>query len=447
MRKLKLIEANNMDEKKKCIITDLGVSKLPGELRRWMWRIGISFIMILILHLKSHAQSELRSYQEVAAANNPTIQSLYKEYEASLQRLPQVRALPDPVLGGGYFISPVETRVGPQLGNISFSQQFPWFGLLTARENAASEKAKAIYMKMMSERSRINFDVAATYNNYYILNSAQRITVENIELLNTFMNLALVKFESGSGSMVDVLRVEMELSELDNQLKYLNDSEGPLDKKFEELLNQELTAPVLFPEDLWIDTLSVTKKMVLDSIIINNPSLIGLDHKILALNQEALAANKAGAPSFNLGLNYIFVGDRTDMDIPDNGKDAILLPTVGVRLPIYRKKYVAMVKEKEIQQESIQLYKVNIENQLKSDMELVYRDYADAVRRVDLYNNLAEIAGQALDILIAEYTTAVSDFEEIIIMNRQQLKYELELEKAQAQRNTAVAYINYLMGK
>ena len=69
MRKLKLIEAINMDEKKKCIITDPGVSQLPGELRRWLWRIGISFIMILILHLKSHAQSELKSYQEIAASN------------------------------------------------------------------------------------------------------------------------------------------------------------------------------------------------------------------------------------------------------------------------------------------------------------------------------------------------------------------------------------------
>ena len=44
---------------------------------------------------------------------------------AALEVAPQVRALPDPTVAFGYFISPVETRVGPQQFKISLLKCFP----------------------------------------------------------------------------------------------------------------------------------------------------------------------------------------------------------------------------------------------------------------------------------------------------------------------------------
>ena len=52
-----------------------------------------------------------------------------------------------------------------------------------------------------------------------------------------------------------------------------------------------------------------------------------------------------------------------------------------------------------------------------------------------------------MEILITGYSTAGKDFEELLRMERMILKYSLELEKARADQNTAVAYLNYLMGK
>jgi len=57
------------------------------------------------------------------------------------------------------------------------------------------------------------------------------------------------------------------------------------------------------------------------------------------------------------------------------------------------------------------------------------------------------LANQAVDILVAGYTTAEKDFEEVLRMEKKVLKYALELEKARADQNTAVAYLDYLMGK
>ena len=167
---------------------------------------------------------------------------------------------------------------------------------------------------------------------------------------------------------------------------------------------------------------------------------------MLSFDQEVIAAKKIGAPSFTIGLKYTFVGDREGYTGDDNGRD-VILPTIGVKIPLYRKKYDALIKEKELAKKSVNLKKDNLTNELKTKLANGFRDYDDAVRRVDLYIDLSKYARQGLDILMAEYTSAEANFEEVIRMDRKLLKYELELEKARADQNTTVAYINYLMGK
>lgn len=416
--------------------------------------LGIRFQQIRVIVIigflfglsSAQAQTQLQAYQDTAAVNNPSIQSLYRQYEMVKQKAPQIGTLPDLTFGAGYFISPVETRVGPQQATLGVSQSFPWFGQLEAQEKSVIEKANVVLEKFNSERSKINFNVSTTYNSLYVLRTAIRITEENIVLLNTMKDLANVKSESGKTSMVDVLRIEMELAELENQVKYLRDSKKPLETMFEQLLNKELTEELNFPEVLWSDELTISRELIKDSVETINPSILSLQHELLSFDQEVIAAKKIGAPSFTVGINYTFVGDRTGYTGEDNGRD-VILPTIGVKIPLYRKKYNALIKEKEIAKESVSLKKDNLTNELKTKLANGFRDYDDAVRRVALYIELSKYARQALDILMAEYTSAEANFEEVIRMDRKLLKYELELEKARADQNTTVAYINYLMGK
>lgn len=403
--------------------------------------IGLLFTMAVL-----KAQTPLQVYQDTAAMNNPGIKSLFRQYESVMQKAPQNRTLPDPQFGFGYFINSVETRVGPQRAVFSISQAFPWFGQLGAEEQATIERAKAVLEKFNNERAQLNFNVAATYNNLYVLRSAIRITEDNILLLRTLRDLANVRFESGKGSMVDILRIEMELGELDNQLKYLEDSKRPLVAEFEQFLNSKLDQDVVLPDVLWSDELSIDKEQIMDSVKIKNPSILSLDHEIHSYERDVEAAKRIGGPSFTVGLNYTIVSKIDGYTGEGNGKDAIL-PTIGVKIPLYRKKYQSLVLEKEIARESIELKKTDRTNELGTVLEKTFRDYDDGVRRVALYIELEKYARQALDILIAEYTSTATNFEEIIRMDRKLLKYELELEQARADQNTAYAYIEYLMGK
>ena len=185
------------------------------------------YIIITVLILSgsflSHSQDILENYLIEAANNNPGLQAQFNEYMAALEKIPQVGALPDPTLAFGYFIQPVETRLGPQQGRISVSQMFPWFGTLDAKEDVATQMAKARYEMFEEAKSKLFYDVKSTWYNLYFTNRAIAITRENIDILNTFQKLALVKIEAGKASAVDELRVEMEILELENQLELLLD--------------------------------------------------------------------------------------------------------------------------------------------------------------------------------------------------------------------------------
>jgi len=403
------------------------------------------FLITMGLIPSLNAQS-LDQYLQTAAENNPELKSRFKMYLAALERVPQVGTIPDPELAFGVFVRSVETRVGPQEASVAISQAFPWFGELKARKEVEAQIAQTRYQVFENAKYKLFFDVKTVYNNLYVLSKAIDITRENIELLQTFKELAIVKFESGKGSFVDVLRIEMEVKELENQIAFLVDSRGPLHAQFEQLLNAK-PGNIQFPDSLPEAPLLLDKQAIYDSILIESPALKRYDHEINSLQNQVEVAQKMGMPSFRIGASYINVGERPDVEIPDNGKDAFLLPQIGVRIPIYRSKYRSMIKERQIQQESVELARENKANELSADLERGYRDYLDAQRRISLYRDLTALSEQSLDLLIAEYTSANEDFEELIRMDRQVLKYELELEKARGDINTAVAFLDYLRGK
>jgi len=393
-------------------------------------------------------RNPLDNYLKIAAENNPKLKALFNRYLAFMERLPQARTLPDPSVLFSYFTSPVETRVGAMRGGLSLNQAFPWFGQLKSQEKAAASLAQASFEEFDDMRNKLFFDVKSTYFNLYVLESAIRITDENIEILKSFKELANVRLESNKGSAVDLLRVEMELAELQNELRYLEDSRLPIDAEFRELLNVEDLGDIQIPDTLSIADLEGNKQTLIDSILVNNPSLKEFDSEIEALINEAEVAKKMGKPSFNIGISYTNIAKREDMeDFSGNGKDALIFPQVGIRVPLYREKYKSMVMEKELLRTTKLQEKENKENVLIKELEKVWRDYLDAERRVLLYEGLTGLAQQSLDILLAEYSSAGVDFEEMLRMDRKLLKYELELEKARGDQNTSIALINYLTAK
>lgn len=389
------------------------------------------------------AQDILNHYLETAAKNNPALRSKFNEYNASLEKVPQVGTLPDPTLTFGYFIMPVETKNGPQNVKLSFTQMFPWFGTLNSKEDVFISAAKAKYENFEEARANLFFKVKSTYYDLYFIKKGIDVTLENITILKTFKRLALIKLESGKASGVDELRVEMELNDLENNLALLKDRWFVNVVKFNNLLNVDNDSQIEIPETLWVDDLQFSKQAVIDSLTRNNHQLKSLDFlKESFVNSEQLA-KKQGTPNILLGVDYTSIGNQGTS--ADAGRDALMVK-VGITIPLYRKKYSSMINEAVFQQRVIEDKKVDKVNALETLFEKAYSEYTDANRRITLFDKQSQLAKRAIKLLETEYANSGRNFEEILRMERNVLKYSLELEKARADKQAAIAFINYLMG-
>ncbi len=405
-------------------------------------KIITAFLFILLIQ-PVNAQEMLNRYLVSAAENSPAVKAKFNEYMASLEVIAQVGELPDPQVAMGYFILPVETRVGPQRLKFSLSQMFPWFGTLEAKENVAIQMAKAKYEIFEETKSWLFNEVRSTYYNLYFTKKAIKITDENIMILELFRKLALIKVESGLVSAVDEYRIEMETGDLVNQLALLKDKFKFLQIMFNNLLNVEDNQEIELPEILGDNKFEIDKLSILDEIVAKNHQLISIDYQLESLKFKEEIAENAGKPNFTIALDYTLIGKGENKLA---GKDAFLFPKIGMSIPLYRNKYKAMINEVVYLEAAKQSEKLNKINILETIFENAWKDYQDAQRRILLYKNQRFLAQKSIDILETEYTTGNKNFEEILRMERKLLKYSLESEKAVTDKQAAISFIHYLMG-
>ena len=409
----------------------------------------ILFLMLLLLgstiSFGQANQDDLNAYLNVAAKNNPGLKASFNNYLAAMEKVPQVGSLPDPKIAFTYFAQSVETRVGPQKWKASLSQSFPWFGLLKTKKDVATNMAKAKYEIFENAKSNLFFEVKTVYYNYYYLQRAIAITKENIDILDIFKNLSLVKIEAGKATIADELRVELELNDLQNQLALLYDTQEVFKNNFNNLLNRNVADDIIIPVDLWQNNLPIEADKLVDSIYNNNHLLKSIDQKIEAFNNQEVLTKKVGLPKFTVGLGFINVAENPLSTAKDNGKNAFF-PSIGLSIPIYRNKYKAMLKETVLLREGAESEKKEKENKLNTLNKRVLKDYKDSDRRIALNAKQARIAKKVLDVLLTSYSTDAKDFEEVLRMERKLLTYQLAYQKALTDKNAATAFINYLLG-
>lgn len=401
-------------------------------------------ILTIASALFANSQEQLNEYLRIAAENNPGLKAKFNNYLASLEKVPQVRALPDPQVSFGYFVQPVETRNGPQQFRISANQVFPWFGIQGAKEDVAVQAAKTQFEVFMEAKARLYNEVRAAYYNLYFTKKAMHILHENIVILESFQQLALVKVEAGKVSAVDEYRIEMDLNDLKNQQLLLVDNFRVQMIQFQNLVNDKTDRPLHLPENLWENGLDLDKKQLLDSVQTLNHQLLKIDYERERLSLEKEVDKLENKPKFSIGLDYINVGAGEDNL---SGKDAFVFPKIGFSVPIFRKKYRAIVKEVAFLETAKEFEKQDKHNWLENIFEAGYKNYQDADRRLQLYRTQSELANKSLKLLETEYATSSRNFEELLRIERQLLKYDLELEKAKADKQAAISFISYLMGK
>lgn len=249
---------------------------------------------------------------------------------------------------------------------------------------------------------------------------------------------------NGKDDMVNLLRVQIEIHELENRIALLEEQLKTDKISFNRFLNRPSLTEVFTGDTLIQAPLPSNIPSLADSLV-NHPMVKMYEAEAEANVAKLQMVKKMGYPMFGVGLDYMLIqkgdGNATMM----NGKD-MAMPMVSLTLPIYRKKYRSMRNEAEFLRDAASLSAENVNNNLRVNFQQTMQNLNDAGRRVKLYADQSLLADKSIQLLIASFSSGGADFVEVLRMQQQLLDYQFKQVEAVVDKNSSIAELVYLTG-
>jgi len=401
-----------------------------------------AFISVFCLvSISSQAQS-LNTFLQKAVENNTELKSLLLQYEAELKRADQQEQLQNPTIGVGVPILRPETRLGAQILMINASQMFPWFGTLKAKKDVVLQMSKAKYERISAKKLQIFYKIKTAYYQLVFLNTEEEIIKNYIKIYSSLESFSLAKIESGQTTSADALRINIKLQALKQELLLIANRK----RIFEIIINKETKEDLETRISAEENTLVFESEMDLNKYkekIQNHPLIAKLNKEFEVSQQKQKLNNKKGLPTIGLGLDYSLVNKRTDANPMYNGND-ILIPKLSVSIPIYRKAYKAKNEEEKLVQQSLEMQKEDLIDNIISQLMQYQLEYNNALLETELTLKQIKTNNMVYEVLLAKYSSQGKGFDELLQIQNQIISFELKLEKSKLKKRIALAGIEML---
>jgi outer membrane protein TolC len=392
----------------------------------------ISFIIIISASL-ANAQTMDELFIS-AAKNRPEIRAVYHEFEAEIERIAAVTGFPNPNLSMGYFLSPIETRVGPQRFRVSLSQRIPWWGELKASERVQKAKAEVAYQRYLWAINQLYIELVTSYSKYYEWEKTYLNTLSEQDLRRQSLELKRQQYTEGKASLSDITRAEMALEDIVRLTQKMKDEFDVIILEIQTVIGDSIEPKL--PNSLNLpDSLSIPSKKA------QNAFTEVFQKQNQAITQRMSLTQKKRIPQLNLGIDYMAI-ENTNLPTTEAGKDA-LMPMIGISLPIFNQNVTAELNalEKESQVNSLR------ENEAIAQSNLVVLEtvtsYNNKMKDITFYALQLEKTDLLLELLNNEYRVGEATYFEIIELQQQRLSYSNAMAKAEA--DAFMLYARYLV--
>jgi len=394
------------------------------------------------------ALTVLSEYLTQAALKNPELEAAFYRWKAALEKVPQVKALPDPRFTFGYFIRSIETRTGPQRARFGIAQTFPWFGKLDLKGDVAMQEANAIKAQYDAIKLKIFNMVKNAFYEYAYLAKAVEISRENIELLSYLESVVRARYSAGATPYSDVIKTQVRLGKLEDRLKTLEDLRKPIMARLNAAMNNPVDSELPWPADVPVMLISLTDKELFEQLPENNPQVKRYEYLEAKAKAGTELARKEFFPNFTLGLQTIATDPAEGpMMVEDSGEDPVIA-SVSINIPLWWNKRQAAVREAQAKRLSAVKGNEATRQRLLSDMQLALYKYRDAQRKIDLYHNtLIPKADQSLGVTLEAFQAGTRSSLDLIDAEKTLLEFELSYIRALADQAQKVAELEMLLGK
>ncbi len=377
--------------------------------------------------------STLADYLTYAALNNPGLEAAFHRWQAALERIPQVTALPEPVVTYKFFILAMDMR-----HTIGIEQMIPGGGKLKRKGDAAFAASEAERERLEAERVKLVNTVKQAYFEYYYLSREIAVTAENRELLKYLQNVANARFKVGGAPLTDVVKGQVELGKLDDELRSLRAMQQPSAAKLNAALNRPPLTSLPFPAAIAYESVDLPDAEILAKIAETNPELRSFDHDIAEQKAMQAAAKAEYNPDWIVGLEYM---------APTSTGEHQLALMLGVTLPVRTEKYKAMYREALLRERAALRAKEDMLNRLNADATMAIYGLRDAERKIGLYRDtLIPSARESIKTTETAYAAGKVMFLDLLDAERVLLEFMLSQERALSDHAQKLAELEMIVG-
>lgn len=377
-----------------------------------------------------------------ALEKSPEAQSALHAIKALQRRVPQVTALPDPMISVGWAGNPAPFSVmsgdNSSYRSVTITEQFPYPGKLKLRGQIASKEAEAAQADYEAIRRKVIAEARTAYFDYFYFDQAIRTTERNKELLEKLSKIAEARYRVGKAMQADVLRSQVEISLLIEKLTVLEQQRATAQARLNVFMVRSPESSLPPAGEVEPATIRYTLEEL---------------YALAAGNDTAVLRNKTMVDRGQLGVALAKREYRPDIGVSYMYQQRSALPdmngaTISVNIPIfYKSKQREGVAEASEDLISAEKMRDNRLNEVRFELKQEYLSAKASERLLTLYSKgVVPQSSLALESSMASYQVGNLDFLSLLANFTTLLDYETDYYRQLADYQTAVARIEALTG-
>lgn len=264
-------------------------------------------LLIVMVVWGSSASAEalsLKALIDEALQNNPEIKAAKGRWEAARSVIPQAKSLEDPVFSVMFDKIPDSSiNPGASMERVySVTQEFPYPGKLNLMGKMAEKEAEILFEEYKGKERDVIREVKTAYYDYFMIQKSIEVNLETKEILHHLSKTAEARYATGLVSQWDVLKAQIEMSQLANEIILLNQEMESVKARINRLMNRPveslLGAPALVNDQKNVPPIELMGELALQE----RPELKGME-RFIEKEQTGLNIAKRGYyPDFMVRL-------------------------------------------------------------------------------------------------------------------------------------------------